>query len=211
MTPIGKLRYLVIYPFSRTVFKKSAEKILLELSITNDVSEDEMKLFISNLWDYRYSKIRTDVCELWFEFGRIKLIMIFEMSLHASKRYGVPLSEIPRLGRWATKFSIRDSFTQSDDNATVRRKWSTVDVVFWNIVAGLTKWESKLFPVQDLRNAVILDYGCNIGVLSYLALNAGARHSVIIDVPERTSRFRCFISWWEILSHWQLYRKSTNN
>jgi len=148
-----------------------------------------MKLFISNLWDYRYSKIRTDVCELWFEFGRIKLIMIFEMSLHASKRYGVPLSEIPRLGRWATKFSIRDSFTQSDDNATVRRKWSTVDVVFWNIVAGLTKWESKLFPVQDLRNAVILDYGCNIGVLSYLALNAGARHSVIIDVPGESLDF----------------------
>ena len=189
MNNISRIRYLISKPVLGPLFRRLGFRALRNVAASQSLSDETLRAFIDGLWRERYSQIRCDPWEFAEPFGQTKLEMILRMALHAASKYGVDFLSVPHLGRWEVKFQIRDRFSKTDSLEQIRHKWGERDVVYWNIVAGLTKWEKKLFAHEQLKGGRILDYGCNVGVLSHLALQHGAVQTVLVEVPGATLDF----------------------
>jgi 2-polyprenyl-3-methyl-5-hydroxy-6-metoxy-1,4-benzoquinol methylase len=86
------------------------------------------------------------------------------------------------------KYQVRDRFSPGESTDVARQKWSPDDVMYWNIVAGL-KWERTVFNPRRLAGVPLLDYGCNVGALSWLARSYGATALTLVDVPGAALNF----------------------
>jgi 2-polyprenyl-3-methyl-5-hydroxy-6-metoxy-1,4-benzoquinol methylase len=188
MTPKSRIRYVIARPILGALFRALGTRALTSSPASAGLSRGDVERFVSALWTCRYSRIRCDPFEFFEQFGRMKLEMILAMSRYAADAFRIPLIDIPERGKWDLKYAVRDRFSKNESTEAARQHWSDDDVMFWNITAGL-KWEPQIFNTPALKNATILDYGCNVGALSWLALARGARHSTLVDVPGAALRF----------------------
>ena len=182
MTRTSQLRYALSRPFIGPVFRMLGARALRNTPGALGLSRAELDKFVAALWNERYSKIRVDPWEFLETFGRTKLEMVLEMARHAARLHQQSLFDVVHNGRWEVKFGVRDRFDATDSTSTVRAKWAERDVLFWNVIAGL-KWQSDVFEPKRLPGAAVLDYGCNVGALSYLARRYGATELTLVDVP----------------------------
>ena len=56
--------------------------------------------------------------------------MILEMSMYASKLYGVDWVDVPYEGRHEVKYDVRDTFSPSDGFEEVRTKWAACNIAY---------------------------------------------------------------------------------
>lgn len=182
MTNKSRIRYFFSQPVLASLFKAFGRSALAGNPATAGLTAEEVGAFVDAIWTHRYSKIRCDPWEFREEFGRRKLAMILTMARHAATVRSLPLLEVVQRGRWEVKYQVRDRFTPGESTADARAKWAPDDVMFWNIIAGL-KWEPGIFEPSVLTGATVLDYGCNVGALSYLARQHGAGKLLLVDVP----------------------------
>ena len=154
-----------------------------EKSFSESHQREEFKNFAETIWDLRFQHITFNILDFYTDFGKFKFYMLVDLSIKASSFLDIPLGDIAKLGSWENKFKIKDMFNEDDDNQSIRDKWANDFVLVWNVLGSITKWRKRIFDEAELSGATILDYGCSVGILSYLAKSYGIAHTVISDVP----------------------------
>lgn len=181
MRDLTKITTFLPDSVKKRIFVKKLYKIA-----NNELTQDELEKFNGfpeALWEERFKYITFNLYDFYNDFGNLKYKILVELSMKATKYMNITYFELASIGSWDNKFKIKDLFNFDDDNKTIRDKWANDMVLAWNVVGSVTKWRKRIFDKNLLKDATIIDYGCSVGVLSRFAIEFGASHSVISDVP----------------------------